>query len=342
MKTIEYVMLAILTCLGVLATVSDIREGVIRNRMIAIFMSIAVVLDIVYYIFFAREMVLYFAINVVLVIIICLILFFTHSLAGGDCKLIPVMVLLYPAGGYLIYKNSLITMFFSVCFAILYGYIYLFVTALIRIFSGKTKIEEKNIKSFLLNYLKSYGIAYAYISLVNMCLSIVGRYVFSIPKVVVLAVCFAVAWASGKIKILRKIPSLIIVICITIVLASIFKILPVSLNPGTYIFTAFLILCQMTIRTVLYDTIKTEEVKKGMILSLFSSMLMQNSRIADLPAVSTEDLRSRLTEKEADSVRRWGQSKKGHKEITIVRKIPFAVFILLGFTTYFLIWSVLK
>ena len=335
-------MLTILACVGVLVSVSDIRVGVIRNRMLAIFSIMAVIIDIIYYVFFTREMFLYFALNIVLVIIICLILFFTHSLAGGDCKLIPVMTLLYPAGGYLIYKKSLITMFFPICFAILYGYIYLLMTSLIRISFGKAKLERKDIRNFLMNYFKSYGIAYAYIALINLCLNIFGKLFFKIPTVVFFAVCFAVAWASGKIKILRKIPSLIIVICIDIVLAIIFKIIPVSLNPGTYIFIAFLILCQMTIRTVLYETIKTEEVKKGMILSLFSSMLMQNSRIADLPSISSEDLRSRLTEKEAESVRRWGQSKKGHQEITIVRKIPFAVFIFMGFITYFVIWSVLK
>lgn len=342
MKIIEYVMMAILACLGMITTVSDIRKGIIRNWVILVFMILAVGLDAVYYIFFSRDMVFYFLINIAVVIVICLVLYFTHSLAGGDCKLIPVMCLLYPAAGYLTYKNSFITMFLPICFAILFGYLYLLVTSFIRILTGKTKLEGNNIKSFLLSYLKSYGIAYAYISLVNMVLSIFGRYVFVIPTVVVFAICFAIAWLSGKNRFLRKVPVIITVVVIDLILAVIFKILPISLNLGTYLFTAALILFQMTIRTSLYETIKTESIKKGMILSTFSSMFMQNSKIDNLPSVSSEDLRSRLNEEEADAVRRWGQSKNGMKEIAVVRKIPFAVFIFMGFIAYFIIWSILR
>lgn len=335
-------MLAFLSCLGIITTISDIRKGIIRNRIILIFLIIATGLDVVYYGFLAREMWLFFLINIGVITIICGILFFTHSLAGGDCKLIPVMAMLYPAGEYLIYKNSLITMFLPICFAFLFGYFYLLGTSFIRICTGKTRVEGKNIKSFLLSYLKSYGIAYAYISLINMALTIFGKYVFTVPYAITFAICFAIAWLSGKNIFFRKIPVIISVVVVDLLLAFVFKIIPISLSPGTYLFTAMLILCQMTIRTSLYETVKTESVKKGMILSTFSSILMQNSVIDNLPAVSTEDLKSRLTEEEAESVRRWGKSKKGSKEIAIVRKIPFAIFIFMGFITYFIVWVILK
>ena len=74
----------------------------------------------------------------------------------------------------------------------------------------------------------------------------------------------------------------------------------------------------------------------------FSSMLMQNSKVKGLPGVSSEDLRDRLSEDEAESVRRWGKTPKGQNTIAIVKKIPFAVFIAMGYLTYLVVWSVIR
>ena len=79
-----------------------------------------------------------------------------------------------------------------------------------------------------------------------------------------------------------------------------------------------------------------------MILSQVSSLLMQNSRIEGLPPVSDESLDSRLTTEEAESIVRWSKTKNGLKQITIVRKIPFAVFITSGALAYLLARGVLK
>jgi preflagellin peptidase FlaK len=89
-----------------------------------------------------------------------------------------------------------------------------------------------------------------------------------------------------------------------------------------------------------YKTIPTSEVKKGMILSSFSTVFMSKSKITDLPDISHEDMRSRLTKGEADAVVRWGNSKNGLKEVQIVRKIPYAIFIFIGLITYSIIWEI--
>ena len=78
-----------------------------------------------------------------------------------------------------------------------------------------------------------------------------------------------------------------------------------------------------------------------MILSSVSSILMQNSRTRGLPPVSSEDLRSRLTEEQIASIGRWAESRN-IINVTVVRKIPFAAFIMGGFVSYFVIWSLVK
>ena len=140
---------------------------------------------------------------------------------------------------------------------------------------------------------------------------------------------------------MRKPIIIAIVLAADIALSIYMKVLPFSLNARTYVFTAILVLCQMTIRTNIYETISTFGVKKGMILSTFSSMLMQNSKVKGLPGISSEDLRDRLTEDEAESIRRWGKTPKGKKEIAIVKKIPFAVFIAMGYFTYLVAWRII-
>ena len=79
-----------------------------------------------------------------------------------------------------------------------------------------------------------------------------------------------------------------------------------------------------------YEEVDTCNIKKGMILSVSDTMLFVNSKIKGLPMLSTEDLRSRLTDEEANSVVKWGKSKIGKKTVKIVRKTPFAIFISLG------------
>ena len=69
-------------------------------------------------------------------------------------------------------------------------------------------------------------------------------------------------------------------------------------------------------------------------------ILMQNSRVRGLPQISTEDLKSRLTDDEIESIKRWAKSRK-IEYVSIVKKIPFAIFLELGFVGYFIIWSLL-
>ncbi|MCD8216029.1 MAG: hypothetical protein LUC97_10385 [Clostridiales bacterium] len=53
-----------------------------------------------------------------------------------------------------------------------------------------------------------------------------------------------------------------------------------------------------------------------------------------LKTKGTEDIRSKITEEEAESIKRWENSKYGQHEIIIVRKIPFAIFISIGTVIY--------
>lgn len=97
-----------------------------------------------------------------------------------------------------------------------------------------------------------------------------------------------------------------------------------------YLIVLAAMLFRLLISEYNYEEINTSDVRKGMILSTSDTMLFVNSKIKGLPMISTEDLRSRLTDEEASSVVKWGKSKSGKKTVKIVRKTPFAIFISLG------------
>ena len=86
-----------------------------------------------------------------------------------------------------------------------------------------------------------------------------------------------------------------------------------------------------------YTPIKTLDTKKGMILSASSVMLFLNSNIKGLPMKVSEDMAARLTDEEVDSIKRWARTKNGKDELIIVKKIPFAFFINIGYAIFMII-----
>lgn len=340
MLVIECLLLIGVFGIGLIASISDMKEGVIHNRVVALFAVFGFVLDTIYYGIFAHDIVGLFLLNALTTILIGLCLYWTHSLAGGDCKLIMVMSLLYPAGMYLTYGNGIITLFFSVCFSILYGYLYLLLISVWRIVVGDNKLDIKYMKIYLIRYFKIYLTAVLYVACANLLVTLISNLFFAVPEWAAWVVCMIIAWLCGRVEVFKNKYMIGVVALVVGCLAAYMRVIPFSLNPRTYLFTFVLVMCQMTIRTNIYETISTSRVKKGMILSVISSMALQSSRVKGLPGVSSEDLRDRLTEEEAESVRRWGKTAKGQKTIVIVKKIPFAIFIALGYLSYFLIWRI--
>lgn len=336
----EYTLLLLMFCLGVIAAVSDIRTGIISNKIIAWFALCGVVTDTIYYGMLAPDTIEIFFLNVVSTTVISFCLYYTHAIAGGDCKLIPVLSLLYPAGMYLEYGGSSITLFTALCFAIFFGYLYMLFAAIWKLVTGESHINKAYVINTVKVFAKSYFRATLFVMILNMFFAIIDRNFLHVDAWIVWVSCIITAWISGRVRIFRNRVLIGLVLAADLGLAIYLKVIPFSLNPRTYLFTVVLLLCQMMIRTNLYEQIQTSRIKKGMILTSVSSILMQNSKIAGLPGISTEDLRNRLTEDEAESVRRWGKSTKGTKEISIVKKIPFAIFLAMGYVCYFIIWRI--
>lgn len=333
MYVLEILSLCLIVCLCTLCSISDLQTGLIYNKVLVVFLVLAAVIDIVYYSFFAADLVVSFLANLLLVAAASLYLFFSHSFAGGDCKMVFVLAGLFPARYYWFIGTGNFTLIFTIAFALFAGYCYLLLNAISSIIKKRTVISLSYIKNSLLVFLKSYIIAVVYITLLNNIIPLLFRQFFTISTWATTFLCLGVAWCVGRFRVFKKWFMLIPAICIVLVFSFVTRVSPISLDIRDYLFVLILLICQTAIKPTLYESIDITHLEKGMILSAFSSSLMQTSITKGLPSVSTEDLRSRLTANEIECIKLWAKATQT-THLTIVKKIPFAIFISIGFLLY--------
>lgn len=340
MYIIEIISILLILSLCFLCSKSDMRYGIIKNKILLVFFIGGIVLNVVYLGFFVRDLFAEYLINVGIVTLISLILFYTHSFAGGDCKMTIVLAVLYPARLYLVFGKTNATLVFAIGFGIFVGYCYLVFNSLWAIITKKIKMTMQYITSSLWAFAKSYTTATLYIFLLNLLQVSLATYGITLNVWISRMLCMAVAWCVGKYTFFKKRIPLLVVLLLVVASSVALKTFPFSLNPENYILVLVLLFCQMAAKTIIYEGIEVRDLKKGMILSTMSSILMQSSITPGLPNVSTEDLRSRLTETEVESVKIWAKATKT-ESLTIVKKIPFAIFISIGFISYIILWGIL-
>lgn len=327
----EFIGLSLLTLLCCLCAASDIKNGTVPNRLLATFLVVAAVYDAVCYGWLARDLDGPFLLNVALVSLVSLVLFYTHSFAGGDCKMAIVLALLYPAGCYMRVQDFDCTLVAALLIAFIFGYAYLLVHSISLVVKKRAGIATvAYIKDSVLVFAQSYLASISYISMIVCLMSLFGGFNSSMKAWVTRMACVAVALCTGRYPGLRNWRCFLPAATVALVLSVLSRTIPLSLRPENVALVFFLSICNATIKTTIYEQIAVDDLKKGMILTLLSSMLMQTSKTKGLPGISTEDLRSRLSEEEVESVRTWAKATKT-TSLTIVKKIPFAVMISAGY-----------
>ena len=264
---------------------------------------------------------------------IAVVLYIFHVWAAGDCKLLMVLAVLIPFETYIKSFNPLFSVILVVAFSFVSSYIYLIIDSIYHSIKRKKIIS----KSSLLSGMKAFFIRYisniAYITFLDLIIMILFPDFFARFSILIATVNICIILLIRHINLLSSYNKYIvpILICISFILKLIFNIQIFTMN---MMFHYAIVLLAMLMRILIseynYEEIDTCNIKNGMILSVSDTMLFVNSKIKGLPMLSTEDLRSRLTDEEANSVVKWGKSKIGKKTVKIVRKTPFAIFISLG------------
>lgn len=331
--------LSLLAALAAYASASDIRKGVVSNRVLAPSAAIAAALAVAHYGFSSPELALAFLANAAIVAALSVILFCTRTWAGGDCKLMCVIALLYPAELYVEWFGGTLTLFAAIALALVLGWLFAVGRSAVLALRGARSFSAGEFGRSFLRFLVGYLRMLAYITALNgiLLLAFPGIATSGIPLVP--ALCFCLAWLTNSVGFLKSRWLLAAAIAAVIAESVLLGRPPLASSPMLYA----LVLATAALRSFStqgsYRTIPTSQVEKGMILSAATTAMFARSRVKGLPDISTEDLGSRITEEEAASVRRWETSARGLPEITIVEKTPFAPFVCAGTLAYMLIWS---
>jgi len=331
MLIVEYILLGLMfsTCLYV--TITDLKNSIIENKILLASFLVGLILNAIYYGVICREYFIIFLLNFAVMTAISIVFYAMHFWAAGDSKMLIAVVFLLPAGLYYNGKNisaavALIIIIFSIAF------IYTVIESIVIGISQKDLFNFKSInidvKSMIIQYVKCSCI----ITLVNIGFFLLSPSFQSENKALLMILNMVIVFLTYGIKFFNKPVPLAILIIITGVMFVTINGLRLNMDTNyyMYLFTILVLFLRLISEKYNYIDIPTCEVKKGMVLSYATVLLFLPSNVKQLPKKTTEDVRSKINEDQAESIRRWENSKYGKPTITIVRKMPFAIFITLG------------
>jgi len=330
----EAMLVSILVLTLISAVYSDIKNGVIENKKIVLSSALSAATNMIYYVVFVQNYFVLFIVNLLAMSAVSVILYAYHIWTAGDSKLLITILLTIPGRFYFINYNGIVPGFLLLI--LIFGFAFIYISGETIYFWIKNKDWKKKIVWKRKIFWKE-----------NICavLSCVALIFISDG----IAVYFFADFINGNDITLMMINFIVIITImnyqalrgliatILSVIASagliIHRIIPLSfsaINYRSYVLLIAVLIIRFMAARYNYKEIPTSQVKQGMILSWGTVTGFMGSRVKGLPAITTEDLRSRLTKDEADSIARWESSKHGKDTIVIVRKIPFAVFIAVG------------
>lgn len=334
MTAVEIALILILAVTGGYVSVTDIMKRIIPNQVLLIAGIPGVILNIIYYCKFYPEGRIPFFQNLAVMVAFSVVLYALHIWAAGDSKLMILFCLLIPAR-LTVLNNKSFSEFMIFVFAISFAFFFLILDGIYEIAIKKRTISGEHLLRGFQKYLVGYAINILYIFLFLKVEMLFSLNIYFLDSRAMMILNIALMILLSKSNVFRRWYLVIPVFTISIVISlrtGIWLLRPSSVV--YYVVIAAFMLLELFISEFNYDWIPTEAVQPGMVLSRLSCMMMAASKVKNLPQASTEDLRSRLSQEQADAVIRWGKTSKGMKKIQIVRKIPFAIFIYLGTISY--------
>lgn len=325
----EAVMLAIMAVFCVHATLTDLKNGVVKNKLLLLGACFSLILNAIYYSLFAREYFFAFTINFVVMSFLSVIFYATHIWAAGDSKLLIFVISLIPARIYYSGENVAATVLILIAIFSL-AFLYYIAESIVIGIKEKSLFSFSRMKFDAIQMIVQYVKCTCIVTIANTVFALILRDFYTSNTELFMIVNMLLIFAICNVKFLDKwyvITALCLVTAGIIILQN--RQLA-TVNWIIYLIVLIVVVLRMVAEKYNYKTIPTLEVKRGMVLSYGTVVLFSPSKIKGLPSSTTEDIRSRISQDEAESILRWEKSKYGFEQITIVRKIPFAIFIFIG------------
>lgn len=343
MIVFEFLKIIPLVLLCVYASITDIKYGIIENKTVLTASIIGICLDVFGWFTFNREYIKDHMISIFAVAALSIIFYALHIWAGGDCKLMIAIALLMPYELYIPISNGRMSLVLLLAIVFGISYIYLIGESIVLAVKTKKLIGKEKLINNAKRSITRWISSIAYITLFDQIFLRFFPEMFFKTKflVLIINICLAVIVSGISILCNKFVVAVVIFSGIVIRLICHQPILNKFMLINYLLAIAFIIL-RIFIDEYNREIIETAKVEKGMILSAATTVQFALSKVKGLPPQSTEDLRSRLTEEEAESVRRWGKSKYGMPSVEIIRKIPFAIFISIGTFLFLIVGAVMR
>lgn len=341
MKAIDWILIILCAGICIISAATDLKYKKIKNKVIIPAILVSIVLNVISSL--QCDEIIHFFINLIFVSLFGVTFYAFHYMGAGDSKLLIFIVASIPVHFYENrirgYFGSIIILIyiFTVCMA------YIIIESIILNVILRNKgapIGKINLKNFFLSYIRGLII----ITLINEIMWLLLNDFYTSNPYAIMLLNFIIATKIPEIRIFSNVGVNIALFAIDVSIAIITPYGQRFIGNDysiILVFLLFLIVRRLVIERYNYKKIPTSQVETGMILSTETTMLMTRSKVKGLPSISTEDMRSKITQEEADSIRRWAKSKYGMSEVLIVRYLPFGLFISLG-TIIFIIESMVK
>ncbi len=339
---LETILLTILTCESIASSITDVKSGVVYNKSLLFAAIAGAAADIVYYCLFAREYFAFFAVNFCAVAVISIVFYAYHIWAAGDSKLFILTVMLIPARIYSENRLGVVPAMSILIYTFSIAFVYVIAESIVLDIKQRSLPNLKfNIRGELFTFLKQYIYCAVYMIAFYQIMRFIlpNAYSQNAPLLFLINIVFVLTLINYN---LFK-PVLFLVGAAVIALSCLFQGSGGFTVPDlkSFVLMIALILIRKITQRHNYKELPTQEVKAGMVLSFVTVATFINSRTKELPQSTTEDISSRISAVEAESIRCWGKSKAGKPTIIVVRKIPFAIFISIG-TLIFVLSGVCK
>lgn len=326
---IKSFLLSVLITEGVKCSVSDLRTGKIPNRDILTGLLCALLGNTVYFMVSRGDLLAEYLLHILCAGVLGWFMYALHIWAGGDVKLYFLLTALIPAE-YMAHRPPVLTI---IMFMMIFSAAFIFIVLETAVLSLRKKQPVRSRKFQL-----SLGQLWCCIASITTFQTLLrwlvpGWYAANGMVFAFAGILFVLSF--DRLKFLKHPCSVLVCSVVTAVQAGLsllggggsWDIRGLAVAGAVFVLRSFA-------ERYNYDEIPAAQAKAGMILSYGTVLRFMNSKVKGLPQTTTEDMASRITQEQADSIVRWGASRRGQESITILRKIPFAAFITFGVLTY--------
>lgn len=331
MIIVEAIMLTCILFFGGYCTYTDLKKGIVANKLILAGLEFGIVLHIAYLLCGMAAFYPYWLYNMIIADIIAIGMYIGNMWAAGDAKLFILLFFLVPA-------RLLDSGTFSHSIA---PYIFIFVPALLWILGDSfIRIIRREIRKQDPFSVKSFFSRFLFVVIETTAFH--GLWTWLFPAMIeqqalfFAALMLIYAYLSSTLVVMKRWYVVIAHALIIFILWLCNKWSFSLPSWNTYLVMAIVVFIQRFCSLYNYQLISTCQIKAGMIPAAETVIAFQTSKVHSLPIDPSEELTAKITEEEAVAIRKWEKTVQGKPHIWIVRKVPFAIMIYIGFIGWIL------